>query len=67
MRKASQRFLSFGLVYLEDCQTRLGKGVKVTPGVDGVGELATENLHPQQREYEDEQEQNDKQRVYGRD
>ena len=43
--------------YLKHCQAGLGECVKMTSGLDCIGELATEDLHPQQGENENEQEQ----------
>ena len=44
-------------MYLEHRQAGLGECVKMTSGFDRIGELATEDLHPQQGENENEQEQ----------
>lgn len=39
----------------------------MTPAIDGLGEATPEDLHPQQRENEDEQEEDHQQRVDGGD
>ena len=39
----------------------------MTSGLDGIGELATEDLHPQQGENENEQEEDYEQGIYRRD
>ena len=50
-------------VYLEHSEARLGERVEMAPRVNGVGEFAAEDLHPQKGENENEQEQNHQQRV----
>ena len=54
-------------IYLEDCEHGLSDGVKVTPGVGGVPELAAEDLHAEEGEDEDEEEEDDEERGNGRD
>ena len=43
--------------HLKHRQAGLGECVKMTSGLDSIGELATEYLHPQQGENENEQEE----------
>ena len=47
----------FGSNHLKHRQAGLGECVKMTSGLDCIGELATEYLHPQQGENENEQEE----------
>ena len=54
-------------MYLEDCEHGLADGVKVTPGVGRVPELAAEDLHAEQRENEYEEEEDNEERRNGRD
>lgn len=49
--------LFFGSNHLKHRQAGLGECVKMTSGLDCIGELATEYLHPQQGENENEQEE----------
>lgn len=56
-RQDKKLLLFFFLKYLEHRQAGLGECVKMTSGLDCIGELATEDLHPQQGENENEQEQ----------
>ena len=58
---------SVASIYLEDCEHGLADGVKVTPGVGGVPELAAEDLHAEEGEDEDEEEEDDEERGNGRD
>jgi hypothetical protein len=44
--------------YLEDRETGLRESVKMRSGAGTVGKFSSENLHSQQREYEDEEEEN---------
>ena len=39
----------------------------MTSGIDGFCKLSTEDLHPEQRENENEEEQNNEQGINGRD
>ena len=50
-------FAFFCSNHLEHRQAGLGECVKMTSGLDCIGELATEYLHPQQGENENEQEE----------
>ena len=50
-------FAFFCSNHLEHRQAGLGECVKMTSGLDCISELATEYLHPQQGENENEQEE----------
>ena len=54
-------------MYLEHRQTGLRESVKVGPRSGTVWELSSENLHPQQGENKDEEEEDNKQGINGRD
>ena len=57
MKKNLAFFAFFCSNHLEHRQAGLGECVKMTSGLDCIGELATEYLHPQQGENENEQEE----------